>query len=65
MKFKWIFSLAMVVVVMGCREKEEEQKSEYEVVTDENYALAETQIIFANYRDRIIAQEGGGSVWEE
>ena len=61
MKFKWIFSLAMVVVAMGCSEKEEEQKNEYEVVTDENYALAETQIIFANYRDRIIAQEGGGS----
>ena len=31
----------------------------YDIVTDENYALAETQIIFADYRDRIIAQSGG------
>ena len=59
MKLKWIFSLALVMAMVGCSEEHETPEGKYTPVTDENYALAETQIIFADYRDRIIAQSGG------
>ena len=64
MKLKWIFSLALIMVLMGCNEDCDNGDVKYDVVTDENYALAETQIIFADYRDRIIALNGGSGTGE-
>ena len=60
MKLKWIFSFAMIMAMIGCS-NDSDETVKYNVVTDENYALAETQIIFTNYRDRIMAFNGGGS----
>ena len=45
--------------MIGCSNEPDIPEVKFDIVTDENYALAETQIIFADYRDRIIAQSGG------
>ena len=62
MKLEWVLSLVMIMTMFGCNNNNSEDK--YNVVTDENYALSETQIIFANYRDRIIALNGGSGTGE-
>jgi hypothetical protein len=56
MKWKFVLLFALMAAVSGC---ENADYGGYTVVTDENYALAESQVIFANYRDRIVAKSGG------
>ena len=53
---RFIFT-AIMGIMMACTESD---GNVFTVVTDENYALAETQVIFADYRDRIAAVSGTG-----
>jgi hypothetical protein len=55
MKLKLIIFAAIIGVMVACTD---ENKNLSTTVTDENYALAETQVIFADYRDRIAAVSG-------
>ena len=53
---RFIFT-AIMGIMMACTESD---GNVFTVVTDENYALAETQVIFADYRNRIAAVSGTG-----
>lgn len=53
---RFIFT-AIMGIMMACTESD---GNVFTIVTDENYALAETQVIFADYRDRIAAVSGTG-----
>lgn len=53
---RFIFT-AIMGIMMACTESD---GNVFTVVTDENYALAETQVIFTDYRDRIAAVSGTG-----
>ena len=61
-----LFILAMVLMVMASCNKDDEPIQPLQgVVTDENYAVAETQVIFTDYRDRIakVTNTGGTGVF--
>lgn len=55
MKFKLLIATCIVALFTSCKKGNNDS---YTMVTDENYALAETQVIFTDYRDRIAAFSG-------
>lgn len=57
MKLKLFIITVLANVMMACSDSTEKLPT---IVTDENYALAETQVIFTDYRDRIAATSGTG-----
>lgn len=57
MKLKLFIFTILASVMMACSDNDEKSPT---MVTDENYALAETQVIFTDYRDRIAAVSGTG-----
>lgn len=58
-----LFIIAMALAIMASCSKDNDNGPA--VVTDENYALAETQVIFTDYRDRIakVTNSGGTGVF--
>lgn len=56
MKFKFLILIVIASIMISCSSGGE--KEFYTQVTDENYALAETQVIFTDYMKRIASASG-------
>lgn len=56
MKFRLILFLIIAGIMTSCNDNISDK--EYTKVTEENYALAETQVIFTDYKNRIAAATG-------